>query len=167
MYDSVRNTMLNKVAQQGLVIVEEQFNNLSSEINQMEDTLNQIRAKGVQDYETQVEVLSDQYGSALVKNNDNAARILQNRLDTLSKYGGKYLSLVQQLEYEREKLSDLRKIYAEAKVNAESTMDQKFVVNRAEAAEKATYPLRWLIVSVSTLATFLFTMIVLIIIDPR
>lgn len=167
MYDEVRNAMLKKVANQALVIVETQFNQLSSEIDKMEDTLNMIRTKGVQDYETQVEVLSDQYGAALVRNNDKAARIIKNKLDTLSKYGGKYLSLVQQLEYEREKLSDLRKIYSEAKVNAQSTIDQKFVVNQAEAAEKPSYPVRWLIVAVSTVATFLFTMIILIIIDPR
>lgn len=167
MYDQVRNRMLNKVAVQGLEIVEGQFVQLSHEIDRMEDTLNMIRAKGVQDYETQVEVLSDQYGAALVRDNEKAARMLKSKLDTLSKYGGKYLSLVQQLEYEREKLSDLRKIYSEAKVNAESTIDQKFVLNKAQMAEKATYPLRWLIVSVSTLATFLFTMIILIIIDPR
>jgi len=167
MYDKVRNKMLNKMAVQALDIVEGQFKELNSEISKMEDTLNMIRSKGVQDYETQVEVLSDQYGAALVRNNDKAARILENKLDTLSKFGGKYLSLVQQLEYEREKLSDLRKIYAEAKVNAQSTIDQKFVVNDAKAAEKPSYPVRWLIVSVSTLATFLFTMIILIIIDPR
>ena len=101
------------------------------------------------------------------RNNDKAANIIKNKLDTLSKYGGKYLSLVQQLEYEREKLSDLRKIYAEAKVNAQSTIDQKFVVNEAQEAEKPSYPARWLIVSVSTIATLLFTMIILIIIDPR
>ena len=67
MYDEVRNRMLKKVALQGLEIVEDQFNELSSEISKMEDTLNIIRSMGVQDYETQVEVLSDQYGAALVK----------------------------------------------------------------------------------------------------
>ena len=122
---------------------------------------------GVQDYETQVEVLSNQYGAALVKNNQSAANKLKSKLDTLSKYGGKYLSLVQQLEYEREKLSDMREVYAEARVNAQTTIDQKFVVNKAYPAEKPSYPLRWLIVSVSTVATFLFTMIVLILIDPK
>mgnify|MGYP001073359717 CR=1 FL=1 len=167
LYDEVRNHMLKKVAVQALEIVEGQYKQLKTEIALMEDTLNLIRSKGVQDYETQVEVLSDQYGAALVRDNYKAARVIKSKLDTLSKFGGKYLSLDQQLEYEREKLSDLRKVYAEAKVNAESTIDQKFVVNEAKAAEKPSYPVRWLIVSVSTLATFLFTMIILIIIDPR
>lgn len=167
MIDSVKNTMLRKVAKQAFVIVEKEYKTLVSEINKMEDTLNIIRSLGVQDYETQVEVLSEQYGAALVSNNQKAAKTLENKLDTLSKYGGKYLSLVQQLEYEREKLSDLREIYAEARVNAESNLDQKFIVNAAYAAEKPSYPIRWLIVVVSTLATFLFTLIVLVLIDPK
>ena len=167
MVDVVRNKMLKKVAKQAFIIVEAEYNYLLTDINKIEDTLNQIRAKGVQDYETQVEVLSLQYGAALVKGNDKAARILSNKLDTLSKYGGKYLSLVQQMEYEREKLSDLGTVYSEARVNAESTIDQKFIVNQAYPAEKANYPIRWLIVLASTLATFLFTVIVLILIDPK
>jgi uncharacterized protein involved in exopolysaccharide biosynthesis len=167
MLDSVKNKMLKKVANQAFGIVGNEYRTLVSEINAMEDTLNFLRAKGVQDYETQVEVLSDQYGAALVKNNFKAAKTINNRLDTLSKYGGKYLSLVQQLEYEREKLSDLREVYAEARVNAESELDHKFVVNKAYPAERPSYPIRWLIVLVSTVATFLFTMIVLILIDPN
>ena len=167
MADSVRNRMLKKVAKQAFTIVENEYLKLVDEISRIEDTLNIVRSLGVQDYETQVEVLSNQYGAALVKGNVKAAQILQNKLDTISKYGGKYLSLVQQMEYEREKLSDLRAVYAEARVNAETTIDQTFIVNDAYASEKASYPIRWLIVVASTVATFLFTMIVLILIDPK
>lgn len=165
--DEVRGDILKKVALQGFAIVEKEYKGLITEIGLMEDTLNQIRAKGVQDYETQVEVLSQQYGAALVKGNKEAAGIIENKLDTISKYGGKYLSLVQQMEYEREKLSDLRKVYSEARVNAESTIDQTFIVNNAYPSEKPSYPIRWLIVVTSTIATFLFTMILLILIDPK
>jgi len=167
MVDQVRNRMLKKVAKQAFGIVEIEYKKLVSEINKIEDTLNQIRALGIQDYETQVEVLSEQYGAALVNNNFKAAKILEDKLDTISKYGGKYLSLVQQMEYEREKLSDLGKVYAESRVNAESTIDQKFIVNNAYKSERAAYPIRWLIVVASTIATFLFTLIVLILIDPK
>ena len=165
--EEVRSNILKKVAQQGFEIVQQEYNSLVAEINRMEDTLNQIRAKGVQDYETQVEVLSNQYGAALVKGNNAAAKAIGAKLDTISKYGGKYLSLVQQMEYEREKLSDLRKVYAEARVNAETTIDQTFVVNNAFPSDKASYPIRWLIVMASSVATFLFTLIVLILIDPK
>lgn len=167
MVDFVRDKMLKKHAKQGYKIVKKEYETLLAEINAIEDTLNSIRALGIQDYETQVEVLSDQYGAALVKGNLKAAKTLENKLDTISKYGGKYLSLVQQMEYEREKLSELRKVYAEARVNAESSLDQTFIVNDAYPSEKASYPIRWLIVMTSMLATFLFTLIVLILIDPK
>lgn len=167
MVDIVRDKMLKKRATQAFEIVKGELENLQGEIGKIEDTLNLIRAKGIQDYETQVEVLSNQYGAAVVKGNMKAAKILEDKLDTISKYGGKYLSLVQQMEYEREKLSDLKTVYAEARVNAESTIDQKFIVNEAYVSEKPSYPIRWLIVVASTLATFLFTMIVLILIDPN
>jgi len=167
MVDKVRNRMLKKVAKQAFVIVENEYKTLLSDIGKIEDTLNIIRNLGVQDYETQVEVLSEQYGAAVVKGNMKAAKILEDKLDTISKYGGKYLSLVQQMEYEREKLSDLRSVYAEARVNAEATIDQTFIVNKAYKSEKAAYPIRWIIVVASTIATFLFTMIVLILIDPK
>ena len=165
--EEVRSNILKKVAQQGFEIVKKEYNSFVSEINRMEDTLNQIRAKGVQDYETQVEVLSDQYGAALVKGNNAAVKAIGAKLDTISKYGGKYLSLVQQMEYEREKLSDLRKVYVEARVNAETTIDQTFIVNNAYPSEKPSYPIRWLIVVASTVSTFLFTTIVLILFDPK
>ncbi len=167
MVDQVRDKMLKKHAIQGYEIVKKEYETLLSEIGAIEDTLDMIRALGVQDYETQVEVLSEQYGAALVKGNMKAAKALENKLDTISKYGGKYLSLVQQMEYEREKLSELRKVHAEARVNAESSIDQTFIVNDAYPSEKATYPIRWLIVVTSMLATFLFTLIVLILIDPK
>src|SRR5690554_1860257 len=153
MLDSVKNRMLKKVAIQAFEIVKNEYNTLVSEINAMEDTLNELRLKGVQDYETQVEVLSNQYGAALVSNNYKAAERISSRLDTLSKYGGKYLSLSQQLEYEREKLSDLRAVYAEARVNAQAKLNHKFIVNSAHPAERPVYPVRWLIVAVASIST--------------
>ena len=159
--------MQKKVALQAYKIVKKEFDLLKNQISHMEDTLNMIRKKGVQDYETQVEVLTEQYGAALVSNNHSAAKAINNRLDTLSKYGGHYLSLSTQLEFERSKFSDLRVKLSEARVNAFSNMDQKFIVNKAKPAEKPSYPIRWLIVLVFTLIAFLFTLILLILIDYK
>lgn len=165
--DSVKMAIQHEIATQAYEIVKKEYEFQLNQINAMEDTLNWIRKKGVQDYETQVQVLTDQYGAALVENNYKAAEILKSSLDTISKYGGNYLSLSMQLKYEREKLSGLRSKLAEARVNAFSNIDQKFVVNKAVPAEKPSYPIRWLIVTVSSLITFLFTLMLLILIDPK
>ena len=165
--DSVKMAIQRKRAFQAFEIVEEEYSLLKEQLTEMEDSLNWIRNRGVQDYETQVEVLTDQYGAALVKNNRQAAEQIKSQLDTLSKYGEAYLSLSTQLRYDRQKLSELRKKLAEARVNAFAGMEQKFIVDEAVPAEKPTYPMRWLIVSVSTLLTFLFTLMLLMLIDPK
>ena len=165
--DSVKMEIQHKMALQAYEIVKREYDLLQGQIDEMEDTLNWIRSKGVQDYSTQVEVLTDQYGSALVENNLRAAEKIKSTLDTISKYGGKYLSLSMQLRFERGKLSELKAKLAEARVNAFSVLDQKFIVNKAIPAEKPSYPVKWLIVTVSTILTFLFTLVLLILIDPK
>ncbi len=66
------------------------------------------------------------------------------------------------LEYEKEQLSHLRAKYQEAKVDAEQTLPHKFVVNNAYKAEKKSYPVRWLIVVVSTISAFLLSILVIV-----
>lgn len=167
MLDSVKNHIQKGIAVQAYKIVKKEHDLLLGQINEMEDTLNWIREQGVQDYETQVEVLTDQYGAALIENNYRAAEEIKDKLDTISKYGGQYLSLSMMLKYEREKLSELKNKLVEAKINAFSTIEQKFVVNKAIPAEKPAYPIRWLIVTISSIFTFLFTLMLLILIDSK
>lgn len=59
----------------------------------------------------------------------------------------------------------LRAKYEEAKTDAEEVLPAKFVVNSAYQAERKSYPIRWLIVMVTTLSAFLFTLIILLIIE--
>jgi uncharacterized protein involved in exopolysaccharide biosynthesis len=66
------------------------------------------------------------------------------------------------LEHEKEQLSHLRAKYQEARVDAEQTLPHKFIVNNAFPAEKKSYPIRWLIVLVSTVSTFIMALLVII-----
>jgi hypothetical protein len=74
----------------------------------------------------------------------------------LAKYGGLYTSITEDMEHDREALSRLKTKYEEAKVDATERLPNKFVVNVAKPAEKKSYPVRWLIVLVSTLSVFTF-----------
>ena len=55
--------------------------------------------------------------------------------------------------------------YEEAKVDAEQILSQKFIVNRAVEAEKKAYPIRWLIVVISTVSSMLFAFLLLLIVE--
>lgn len=83
----------------------------------------------------------------------------------LAAHGGTFITLTNHLDHETERLADLRQRYQEARVEAEQELPYKFIVDQAYASEKKAYPKRSVIVMVSTAAAFLFTLILLVIID--
>ena len=90
---------------------------------------------------------------------------LEEKLKTISQYGGAYVSLRDELENDKKQLSQLKTKYEEAKVDAEQVLPCKFIVNSAYKAEKKSYPIRWLIVLISTISALMLGIIVIIVID--
>lgn len=163
--DSIKIDMQRQRAVRGFKIVETEYLQRLAEIHHMEDSLTFLRHKGVHDYETQAEMINQQLAIEIAKNNTYGIRALEAKLDTLAKYGGPYVSLRDALEHEKKQLSVLKSKYEEAKVDAEEELPQKFVVSTAYGAERKSYPIRWLIVLVSTISAFLLTILVIIIIE--
>jgi len=163
--DSVKSRVQKERAYEGLRIVEKEYKNLRREVKAMEDSLRDLRVKGIHDYEGQSAVLSEQIATAMIENRNSVADDLQARLDTLAKYGGAYTSLRDQLKYRYEELNLLKTRYEEAKVDAEVSLPHKFIVNEAFPAEKKSYPIRWLIVAMSTMGGFVLTLLVIIVLD--
>ncbi|CAI8280837.1 MAG: Uncharacterised protein [Flavobacteriia bacterium] len=163
--NEVKGRIKKERAIKGLQIVEQEFLNLRSELDSMEFELTKLRERGVHDYESQAEVFSEQLGIAIVKGNDKAARQIQLRLDTLAKYGSFYVALRDESRILKDELVRLKTRYDQAKVDVYQTLPETFLVNRAFPAERKTFPKRSLIVLISTLGTFLFTLVCIIITD--
>jgi uncharacterized protein involved in exopolysaccharide biosynthesis len=163
--DSTKNAMQKERAEKGFKIVETEYNKLKTEVKQMEDSLSELRKLGVNDYETQAEAYNTQLAIAYSHNNITGAKALEDKLKTLSEYGGSYVSLRDALEYEKKQLSVLKTKYEEAKVDAEQELPCKFIVNSAYKAEKKSYPIRWLIVVVSTISVLLLAVLAIIILE--
>jgi len=121
--------------------------------------------KGINDYERQSEVLNLQLAIAISQNNQNAMRLMQQKLDTIGKYGGTFMSLKNALEFKTEQLILLKTKYQEARVDAEEFLPQKFVVNSAYKAEKKSYPIRWIILLVTVFIVFFTSVLFIIIIE--
>lgn len=83
----------------------------------------------------------------------------------LAQHGGTFLTLTNQLDHETENLADLRLRFKEARVESIQDLPHKFIVDQAYASEKKAYPKKSVIVMASTASAFLFTLIMLIIID--
>jgi len=160
--DTVKNKMQKEIAKEALKIVEDEYNFMMAYMKEMEDSLNVIRAMGIQDPESQAEVLTRELAIATRQNNDKAVNKIQEKLDVLSKYSGIYVSIRDNFEWDRKQLSFLKGKYAEAKIDAERSLEHKFVVNWAQPAEKKSYPIRWLIVVTSTIGAFLLSIFLVI-----
>jgi capsular polysaccharide biosynthesis protein len=163
--DSTRNFMQKERAVKAFQIVNEEYRSLENEVTGIVDALKYLGSKGVNDYERQSEVLNQQLAIAISQNNQNAMRALQQKLDTVGKYGGEFLSLKNALEFKTEQLTLLKTKYQEAKVDAEQFLPQKFIVNSAYKAEIKSYPIRWIILIVTAFIVFFTAVLTIIIVE--
>lgn len=163
LYDSVKTRMQRQRSVIAYDMVKEEYFELRSEVKFMEDSLSELRRMGIHDYESQAERINEELAKQLAKGNQAAVKRLNEKLEVLAKYGGAYVSLRDALEYEKKHLSEVKAKYEEAKMDANSDLPHKFVVEKAYAPEKKAYPIRWLIVVVSAIAAFILALMAIII----
>jgi len=165
LFDSTMNAMQKEVAVKAFNLVDAEYKSLCAEMALLEDSLNVLRSLGVLDYESQVEMLSQQLAVELGRNNPQGIKNIQEQLDILAQYGGAYYAINERLDNDRLQLSLMKTKYEEAKVDATEDIPHKFVVTSAFKAEHKSYPVRWIIVTITLLGTFLLLIFVLVILD--
>jgi uncharacterized protein involved in exopolysaccharide biosynthesis len=164
--DSLKIGMQKERAYRGYEIVKQEYESMRDDIQYKEDSLTKLREFGVHDYETQAEMINRQLAIEIAKNpNSNAVKALDDKLSVLAKYGGPYVSLRDGLEYEKKLLVEVKEKFDKAKIDAMEELPQTFKVDMAYPAEKKSYPVRWLIVLVASVSTFLLAIFILILID--
>jgi len=164
--DSTKTKMQKERAIEAYKIVESKYFDLKNHIKEFEDSLVFLRKKGIIDYESQSEMINQQLAIEIAKNPDSrAVKALQKKLDILAEFGGSYVSIRDGLEFYKKQLSELRAKYEEAQVDAFRSIPQTFIVDSASPAEKKSYPVRWLIVVVSTIGAFSLSIFILVLIS--
>lgn len=160
-FDSTMNQMQKEVALKAFRIVEDEYFSLCKEMQMLEDSLNTLRKLGVFDYESQVEMLSQQLAIELGKGNSTGVSAIQKQLDILAEYGGASYAINERLDNDRLQLSLVKSKYEEAKVDATEFIPHKFVVTSAFSAERKSTPVRWIIVTVTVCSTFILLLLLL------
>ena len=163
--DTVKNEMQRQRSVKGLHIVEQEYNDLQKELSNIVDSLVKLGKLGVNDVEYQSQVFNEQLAIAMSSGNKTAQAALQKKLDVLGKYGGVYMSLKNALEFKTEQMMLLQAKYKQAKVDAEESLPVKFVVSDGYKAEKKSYPIRWLIILVSTVSALFLAVIVIMVME--
>lgn len=90
---------------------------------------------------------------------------IEKSLKKVGKTSPEYISLQEQLKNENKRLSNIKSKLAEARVNANQNIPRKFIVANAYPAEKKSYPVRWVICSVSTISAFVFAVLMMLFIE--
>lgn len=162
--DRVKTRIQRERAYMGLQIVQGAYNQIKGEAKALEQALKDLRLKGVHDYESQAAVYSEQLAIAIVERgpNDSRTKDLEHKLDTLAKYGGRYVDIRDEMELLKEEEIKVKTKLDQAQVDYNQNLPATFKVNKAYPAEKKTYPIRSLIVLISMLGTFVSTLVVIL-----
>jgi uncharacterized protein involved in exopolysaccharide biosynthesis len=163
--DSTKNEMQKQRAIRGFQIVEAEYKMLQDDVKATVDSLVKLGDLGVNDVEYQSQVLNQQMAITIMNGNKTAQAALQKKLDILGKYGGVYMSLKNALEFKTEQLTILQTKFKEAKVDAEEDLPQKFIVSDAYKPERKSYPVRWLVMLVSSFSALFLAIMILIIME--
>ena len=87
-----------------------------------------------------------------------ALNVLKPRVETFGKYSGAYLANEAIFEKQKEALGDLQVKYENAEVDFQQTINQKFMIDKAQKPEIKSYPNRALIVILTTITAFLIAL---------
>jgi capsular polysaccharide biosynthesis protein len=149
----------------GFKAVEKEYLDEEKYISKMEDSVRVLQKLGVLDLEYQTKELTVAYYKAILEGNDKAAKIIDDKIKILEKYGASYLLLNEILETEYARMVTLKSKYIEARVDAEQILTYKYVVDEAKPADKKSYPKKSLIILQSTFSAFILAYIILLLMD--
>jgi len=144
--DTVFNSMKKERAREAFHLVEREYLEAAHNLTVLRDSMSQ---------------LSEQVSENLKTSGDPT----NNLIKAISENGALYITMMNVVRYETALVTDLSLKFKEARLEAEQNLPHKFVVEQAYPSEKKAYPKKSLIVIVSTFASLLFALIVLIVID--
>jgi uncharacterized protein involved in exopolysaccharide biosynthesis len=127
--------------------------------------MSSLRKVGVYDYKDQIEALMKDYSASISKGHPDRAKEIKAEMDRLSRYGTAFNKLDLDIEAAHEKLDILRKRHELMKIDIESDLPSKFILDSAAEADKKSYPIRWLIVAVSTISALIFGVFVILVLN--
>lgn len=144
--DTVYNHMKKERANEALRLVESEFFEAENNLVILRDSF---------------ELLSAQLSNKIKSGGDPT----NNLIKAISENGALYITMMNMVRSETQIVAGLSLRYKEARLEAEQDLPYKFVVESAYPPEKKAYPNKSLIVVVSTFATLLLALILLIVID--
>ena len=159
LFDKIKNTMIHERAMTDFIIKKNKLNKITFQMQNLRDTLSGLTKLGV--------VTEDAYRAlteGFVNSRDlEIKKSFKKKMDMTEKYGSILRSLQIELQLLSERLAIIESSYEQSESDSNSNLSHKFIVEKAYPADKKTYPIRWLIVILSTFSSILLAIAVILI----
>jgi len=155
--DTTKTEIQRQVARKTFSIIKQEYEVKINEVEALQEQINELTKAG----------------SGVQTNPFSRGNKRKARIDALQGSGemanaanlGTLLKLTEALSLQNEQLQDLKKKFERAKVDLEEFIPHHFVISPAVPAEKKAKPIRWMIVAVAVVSTFLLSIIMIILLE--
>jgi uncharacterized protein involved in exopolysaccharide biosynthesis len=155
LFDNTKNAMIHERALTDFKIKEEKLDKITAQMQNLRDTMSKLSSLGV--------VTNDAYRAlteGYVNSKDSEIKkSFKTKMTMTEKYGSLLKTFQVKVEFLSERLATMETSYEQAESDATSYLSHKFIVEKAYPAEKKAYPIRWLIVVLSTFSSVLLAIV--------
>ena len=155
LFDNTKNAMIHERALTDFKIKKDKLDKITAQMQNLRDTMSKLSSLGV--------VTNDAYralteGYVNSKDSD-IKKSFKTKMNMTEKYGSLLKSFQVKVEFLSERLATMEASYEQAESDATSYLSHKFIVEKAYPSEKKAYPIRWLIVVLSTFSSVLLAIV--------
>ncbi|HTA83684.1 MAG TPA: hypothetical protein VK783_12140 [Bacteroidia bacterium] len=161
--DSIYRDIVSQRLHATFNIIKQQYDSSKVVLKALEDSMDFYRKQGILSYDFQIKELTKGYADAELKGNEANIKLMQDKLNAFVQYGHGFMDIFAALNDQAKWMLQVKQAYLEAKTNMDKVITPFFVAEKPTIPDKATFPIRWLIVVVSVFAAFFFGLAFLLI----
>ncbi len=163
LFNQKERNLQKEKAMELVTILKKQLEDKRHEMDSLDIMIKDLRINyGLLDYPLQTRYATQNYLKSSSGKGDNEVTAM---LKNLKEKGGEFVALNEHIWRIRGTYNDLKVQYENALRDVEKNLTYCNVVTSPFVADKKSYPVRWLIVVISTLSTLLFSLIVISVIE--
>lgn len=166
-FDKKTRKLHRQKSEEVVVILGNQLKSKNNEIDSLSAALKELKVKyGILDYKSQAKEASKEYYRSLGSNQQKTADITSS-IRNLEEKGNEFVELNERLESSIKFYNSLKVDYDNAVRDVQKKLTYTNLVVKPALPDKKAYPVRWIIVVSSTLASLFFALIIIMIIEGR
>lgn len=159
-YDSLCTRIHKARATDACLVLEGVCNKLENEILQLEDSLG-----GLYNYSDYTNRMYQELAKQTSAGNSAAANRIRSEIASHKSIKGSYAGINDMLQTKREELAEIQAKLAQRQTDLENNISYKYWLDKAVPADKKAYPKRLIIVALSTIASLIMCILVLLVME--